>query len=380
MNILDISKHQSTFAASAAKAAGVDGVILRHAYGESPDTTAAGWAGDISANGLRLGGYGFATWHYKGLNGGSEATARQLMTRQVERWIQLARGTGAGWWFAIDQELEAGQAMGLGMAANTRLINEAAGLLRAAGLRPCLYCSVAWDLQYVSTAELTVPYWMARYYDGKADFADAGADLDKLPDGQYTRWMRQLRQAGRLIGWQFASTGLGARYGAGSANLDRNIFYADPEGYDAAQAGPVQPQNQAMYLALGPLSGGDADTFAARLEELAIGWRSLPQADGLTVLLTKVACSTGDQAELIRMAVDLQVPVRLLNASQAAEMAGQEDAPEEQPEEKPEESYSLLFLGLAVKGGFSSPEEAREYLEAVLGAGAMELPGLAVTK
>ena len=80
------------------------------------------------------------------------------------------------------------------------------------------------------------------------------------------------------------------------------------------------------------------------------------------------------------MAVELQVPVRLLNASQAAEMAGQEDAPEEQPEEKPEESYSLLFLGLAVKGGFSSPEEAREYLEAVLGAGAMELPGLAVTK
>lgn len=380
MKIIDISKHQSTFSASTAKAAGVEGVILRHAYGTTPDTKAAGWAPDVAANGLRLGGYGFGTWHYKSLNGGSETIARRLMIAQVTKWTEQAKAAGTGWWFAIDQELEAGQTMGLGMTANTNLINEAAELLRAAGLQPCLYCSVAWDMQYIKTDILTVPYWMARYYDGAADFGEPGATLDKLPAGRYTDWMRQLLDAKRLIGWQFASTGLGAKYGVGSANLDRNVFYADPEGYDSAQSGPVQPQSQAAFVALGPLSGGDADTFAARLEELAIGWRSLPQADGLTVLLTKVACSTGDQAELIRMAVELQVPVRLLNASQAAEMAGQEDAPEEQPEEKPEESYSLLFLGLAVKGGFSSPEEAREYLEAVLGAGAMELPGLAVTK
>ena len=167
MNVIDISKHQRTFAASTAKAAGVDGVILRHAYGTTPDTKATGWAPDVAANGLRLGGYGFATWHYKSLNGGSETTARRLMIAQVTKWIEMAKSAGTGWWFAIDQELEQGQVMGLRMTDNTNLINEAAELLRAAGLQPCLYCSVAWDMQYIKTDLLTVPYWKAKYFSKK---------------------------------------------------------------------------------------------------------------------------------------------------------------------------------------------------------------------
>ena len=379
MNVIDISKHQNTFAASAAKAAGVEGVILRHAYGTTPDTKATGWAPDVAANGLRLGGYGFGTWHYKSLNGGSETTARRLMIAQVTKWIEMAKSAGTGWWFAIDQELEAGQTMGLGMTANTNLINEAAELLRKAGLQPCLYCSVAWDMQYIKTDLLTVPYWMARYYDGAADFGSAGADLSALPAGNYTNWMRELQKAGRLIGWQFASTGLGAKYGVGSASIDRNVFYADPDGYDSTQSGPVQPQSQAAFVAMGPVSKGDANTIIKQITDLQIGYKQLPQADGLYIILTSVACSTGDQATLIHLAIQLSIPVRLLDARQAADLAA---PPEEgkQPEQSTETGCSVVFLGLAVKGGFATADEAKEYIEAVLGANAMERLGISVAQ
>ena len=377
MNAIDISKHQSTFSAGTAKAAGVESVILRHAYGTTPDTKATGWAPDVAANGLRLGGSGFGTWHYKSLNGGSETIARRLMIAQVTKWIELAKSAGASWWFAIDQELEAGHAMGLGMTANTNLINEAAELLRKAGLQPCLYCSVAWDMQYIKTDLLTVPYWMARYYDGEADFGEIGSRIDALPDGQYTRWMRELWGTGRLIGWQFASTGLGTKYGAGSANLDRNVFYADPEGYDSAQSGSVQPQNQAAFVALGPVSNGDANTIIKQITDLEIGYKQLPQAGGLDIILTSIACSTGDQATLINLAVQLSIPVQLLNSQQAADLATPSEE-DKQPDQSTGDGYSVVFLGIAVKGGFASAEEAKEYIEAVLGADAMDRLGISV--
>ena len=349
-------------------------MILRHAYGTTPDTKATGWAPDVASNDLRLGGYGFGTWHYKSLNGGSETAARQLMVAQVTKWIEMVRAAGTGWWFAIDQELEAGQTMGLGMTANTTLINEAAELLQKAGFQPCLYCSVAWDFQYINTQLLTVPYWMARYYDGTADFGSAGADLSKLPAGRYTDWMRQLQQANRLIGWQFASTGFGPKYGAGSANLDRNVFYADPDGYTSDIFGPVKPESQAMHVSMGPVSKGDANTIIAKLDELHIEYKTITQEDDLSVILTKVACSTGDQATLITLAVQLSIPVQLLTADKANSIL----YPQDKPEDKPEEGYSVVFLGLAVKGGFASTEEAREYIEAVLGADAMERLGISI--
>ena len=378
MNVIDISKHQSTFAAATAKAAGVDGVILRHAYGTTPDTKATGWAPDVAANGLRLGGYGFATWHYRSFNGGSATTARRLMIAQVTKWIEMAKSAGTGWWFAIDQELEAGQTMGLGMTANTNLINEAADLLRKAGFQPCLYCSVAWDMQYIKTDLLTVPYWMARYYDGTADFGNAGADLDKLPAGSYTNWMKELKQAGRLIGWQFASTGRGPTYGVGSASVDRNVFYSDPDSYGDVVFGQVKPQSQAMHVCLGPVSSGDANTIIMQLSDLLIDYHRTEQEDGLVLITTKVACSTGDQAALINLAVQLAIPVQLLTAEQAADMVAPVEL-EEKPEEKPaDEGHSVVFLGLAVKGGFASAEEAKEYIEALLGADAMDRLGICV--
>ena len=60
------------------------------------------------------------------------------------------------------------------------------------------------------------------------------------------------------------------------------------------------------------------------------------------------------------------------------EMAGSACGAGDKPEEKPAEGYSVVFLGLAVKGGFATADEAKEYIEAVLGADAMERLGITV--
>lgn len=276
--IIDLSRHQQTFDAGKARAAGVDGVILRHAYGDKPDTQALRWAADILAQGMTLGGYGFATWHYKSRNNGSVDTARAQMRRQVDAWIAAAKQSGCNGWFAVDQEQEAGEVMSLDKKTNTALLNEACDRLAAAGLHPCMYCSVAWDFQYICTADLRYPYWMARYSDGNADFGEAGAELTKLPDGQYTRWMQKLHGEGRLVGWQFASTGFGRKYGAGSAHIDRSVFYAEPIA--PAPAAPCQVVYLAAVVQGGP---ADAETAVHKIEKAlgkdAVLWRARPDGE-----------------------------------------------------------------------------------------------------
>lgn len=365
-NVIDISGHQAAFSPAAARAAGVDAVILRHAYGAGPDALALSWAQGVRASGLALGGYGFATWHYAGKCGGSLDKARALMRQQVQAWIAAAAGTRPGFWFAVDQELESGQRMGLGKADNTALLNEACSLLAAAGLHPCVYCSVSWDIAYIRTADLQYPQWMARYCDGAADFGAAGADLAALPDGQYTRWMRQLHGSGRLVGWQFASTGLGVKYGAGSAGIDRSVFYAAPAAAAPAPEAPV-PEPSAQYIAVGPASTGDIQTVCAKLDSLAI-----PYTVAGDTVRTDVPCSTGDQAALIALAVELCIGVRLTEEKPGS--APQQ--PDALPQDKP--AYSVVFVGLAVKGGFDSREDALDYIRSILGPDACGQLGLSV--
>ncbi len=359
IKVIDISKHQQSFHPAAAKSACVDAVMLRHAYGTKADDMALSWASGIKEQSLPLGGYGFATWHYKSKNGGSVATARALMHQQVQSWIDTTKQSGCDFWFAVDQELERGQQMGLGKHDNTMLLNEACDMLAASGLHPCIYCSVAWDNNYIRTADLRYNYWLARYYDGTADFGAVGAELSHLPDGKYTRWMRQLQDAGRLVGWQFASTGCGHKYGAGSENIDRNVFYMAPAVYKP-ELGEVHPQSDAQYIAIGPLSSGDQAAVHAQLDKLQVPAHT--DADG--VIYTDVALSTGDQVAMIHLATTLLVPIRLQDVP-----FGQEEQPEP---DGPSEQYSVVFMSMVVKGGFASAADARDYIEAILGKDAME--------
>lgn len=267
MRVIDISKHQVGFKPAVAKAAGVEAVIIRLAYGASPDKTALKWADSIHREGLPLGGYGFATWHYRSMCGGSVSAARNHMRQQVCTWIEAAKQAGVDWYFAIDQELESGESMALSMDENTTIINEAADLIRSAGFKPLIYCSVSWDFANIRTSHLAgdLNYWFA-YYPNSIRAQDFDAcTMAAVPGGMYGDWLCNCYQNGRLAGWQYGSTGFGAKYGCNSVNLDRSIFYIP---YNREVFGTTELH----AIVTGEMSKGDLEAVKAVLEERGIGY------------------------------------------------------------------------------------------------------------
>lgn len=226
LKALDISKHQGTFAPGAAKAMGVETVILRAAYGNFMDVRYWRFAADCRAQGLRMGAYIFLTHHYAGKNNGDRAQARKILRSHMATLIDLLQGQGVTSWVALDQELEGGQQMGLAPDDNTALLNEAADMLRAAGYTPCLYCSASWLQGRVQADKLDMPVWLAYYYKDPHDpDFDGCASIEEVQ----TKWGRYMASLGdKLCGWQFGRIGCGGKYGVGSANVDRDWIYFQP--------------------------------------------------------------------------------------------------------------------------------------------------------
>ena len=227
---LDISRWQDTLDADAARQAGITTILCRATYGTGKDARWDRFAPEVKAAGLRLGAYGFATWHYRSVNGGSVDTARTAMLAQTDALIALALAAGADSWVAVDQELEAGQSMGLDLDANTALLAESCERIRAAGLHPCVYCSAGWADARINTAVLWAPLWIAWYYSDPADPDFGGCTpLESLP-GKWGDYLRGLGQ--QLCAWQFGRIGFGGKYGVGSANVDRDWICYQPEKED----------------------------------------------------------------------------------------------------------------------------------------------------
>lgn len=259
---LDISKHQNTFSPATAMAAGVSTVILRAAYGGVRDVRFERFAADCRAEGLRVGAYIFLTHHYYNKNKGSAETARTLLNEQIDALLETLQGQGVTSWVALDQELEAGHTMALLPAENTALLNEAAARLRAAGYAPCVYCSASWAKSRLVTDQLDCPLWLAYYYadprDPDFDGCTALADVN-------TAWGEYTRSLGRkLCGWQFGRIGYGAKYGVGSANVDRDWIYFQPGEKEET------PVFVSDTLKIGPVSVGDRAALRALAESLDV--------------------------------------------------------------------------------------------------------------
>lgn len=282
IKVLDVSKHQITFNPEMAKLRGVEATFIRLAYGAGEDKTATAWAEPIKRVGMKLGGYGFGTWHYRELNGGSLASARQIMKSQVQTWIQIARRNEISWYLAIDQELESSPTqyhMGLTMDENTTLIREAAEMIKAAGFMPLLYCSVAWDYAYIRTVNLPeyLNYWFAYYGDAWSAKDFDGVSAADIPNGTYGKWWKKCYQSGRLAGWQYGSLGYGPQYGAGSPRIDRDLFYQ----VDAHIGEPVKPDpvekdetiTDGLYTIVITASKGDKDAVVKLCEDIQIPYR-----------------------------------------------------------------------------------------------------------
>lgn len=292
---LDISKHQNTFDPAAAQAAGISTVILRAAYGNFMDVRFWRFADDCKAAGLRTGAYIFLTHHYRNKNNGSVDAARTIMHKHLDVLLEILEGRGITSWVALDQELEAGQTMALGPADNTALLNEAAARLREAGYTPCVYCSASWAQSRINMDALTCPVWLAYYYADPEDPDFDGCSSIEEVHTKYGEYMASLGD--KLCGWQFGRIGYGGKYGVGSANVDKDWIYFQPDDEkeelpvftsDTLKIGPVSTgdraairalaeglsvpaQDEGDYLIVGPMSNGDRATVAGKALALGLG-------------------------------------------------------------------------------------------------------------
>lgn len=290
---LDISKHQNSFSPAAAKAAGISAVILRAAYGNFLDARFGRFSADCRAEGLRVGAYIFLTHHYANKNGGDVNAARTILHKHLDVLLEILEGRGITSWVALDQELEKGQAMALTPAQNTALLNEAAARLRQAGYAPCVYCSASWAQSRIDAEALTCPVWLAYYYadPNDPDF-DGCASIGEVHT-KYGRYMASLGD--KLCGWQFGRIGCGGRYGVGSANVDRDWIYFQPDEDEKEE----RPMYTSDTLKIGPVSTGDRAAIRTLAESLAV-----PAADdGEHIIVGPM--SAGDRAAVAGKALAL---------------------------------------------------------------------------
>lgn len=295
--MLDISKHQASFNAATAKANGISTVICRCAYGTSKDSKWDIFSPAVKNAGMSLGAYGFLTAHYQSKSEGSLTQAQNVMRQQVQSWIDLCNAKGCKM-LAVDQELESGNTMSLGKSANTTLLKEAVSMIRAAGLYPVIYASASWVNSYIDRQSIDADFWIA-YYPSYVAASDFGAYGDgTFPSGQYGNLLRSMQAANKLFAWQYGSTGNGTKYGAGSANIDRNWQYKNFEDVkeepemdlksDTFKIGPAGTNDknavaevadklgiknfvEGDYIIVGPMSGQDRITIYDAAKSKSLG-------------------------------------------------------------------------------------------------------------
>ena len=223
MRMLDVSKHQSTFNPMVAKNAGIDTTILRVAYSKGKDSKWDTFAPAVKSSGMEYGAYGFSTAHYT-RNAANLSQAKTALRNEIDYWVQICKASGYTV-LAIDQELESGNGMALGKVDNTALMQYGVGLIRSAGLTPLIYASASWIRSYMNWQNIDCDFWVA-YYPNSTAAADFTAYSDgTFPSGTYGDLLRSLLTANKLAAWQYGSTSWGSKYGAGSANIDRNWQY-----------------------------------------------------------------------------------------------------------------------------------------------------------
>ena len=359
---LDISKHQSSFDAAKAGAAGISTVILRAAYGGFMDIKFREFAVECKKAGLLMGAYQFMTWHYKGKNNGDPAQARAIMLSQTRSFLDILQGQPIDSWVALDQELEGGQQMGLDAASNTALINEAAAMLRKAGYHPCLYASASWVQSQVDVNALSMPIWAAYYYADPhdPDFAACTA-LEQLP-GRYGKYLRSLGD--KLCGWQYGRIGYGAKYGVGSSNVDRDWIYFQPnkesEGNEMNWIEVKDKHLKALTDKPACETFVSPDVNAGSAVKVSAG----DSVQVLAVTDQQYSIAPGVPAAYwykVQMQTEVRYAIGLPDRWQLIDAPAQPEQPEEKPEQSTKGKVALTLTDLTL-------EQARCVLEALEGA------------
>lgn len=214
--IVDVSKHQGSINFATMKKAGVEGVVLRCGYAGKKDIKFDDYYTAAKKQGLPIGSYHYATFHYSSNSNNSNAVAKAEAQAQVV--IEQLKGKTIDAFVALDLELESGTSTSLSRDVLTKAANAYMEKLEKAGYSPCLYCSVSWLYDRMNPADVKFPLWLAYYHK-------AGKESTKFPNTSYGLKMKAL--ASKIWLWQYTDDGNGKMYGASSIGIDLNHKYKD---------------------------------------------------------------------------------------------------------------------------------------------------------
>ncbi|MBQ9066361.1 MAG: hypothetical protein IJ133_02375 [Clostridia bacterium] len=208
--IADISKHNGSVNFYTMKSAGVEGVMMRAAYGNKKDIRFDEYSTAAEQARMPYGVYQFVTWHY---DTQFDEALRQCDT-QINTLLNIIRGKKISGYVALDLELENGANLYLNKTELTYIANYYMNRVQAAGYRPILYCSISWLCNKMNQNDVQYPLWIA-YYNDTGSFS--------FPDTTYGNRMRQM--SGDIVMWQYTSKANGPQFGVESQYLDMNRAY-----------------------------------------------------------------------------------------------------------------------------------------------------------
>lgn len=223
--VIDISRHQEYFDPQKARKQGIDGVMIRGAYGFSEDSHFLCFALAAHSAGLAVGSYISATWHYAQISPSYE-DAKRNARRQAQAYVKILKKAPINSFAALHLELESGNTCLLTAQQLTECANLFLNILKKHGYRPLLYCSIAWLFYRMDETRCKYPLWLSYYYFNSVrdvDFNTPTAKNGCLPD---TDWGQKMKALGpRLALWQFGYKSGGRAYGTGSENINKNWAY-----------------------------------------------------------------------------------------------------------------------------------------------------------
>lgn len=211
---IDVSKFQGTMNFAKAKTAGVDTVFCRCAYATTEDKTFTTFATNAMKQGLTVGSYFYATWHYSS-NSKTKASALNLAKLQTNKIISILKKVKINGYVALDLEFENNCNTKLTKAEMTDIANTVCDMIKNAGYKPMLYASISWLYEYMLPANIKHPLWVA-YYNSQIT-------SNNFCVGSYADKFKAIKDKVYFV--QFTEKGTGSAYGAGSKYIDLNYCY-----------------------------------------------------------------------------------------------------------------------------------------------------------
>ncbi len=208
--VADISKHNGDVDFYTMKQSGIEGVMIRAAYGTKEDIRFQEYTAAAQQANMPYGVYQFVTWHY----GTDYNTAMSQANTQARYLLQLLQGKKVSGYVALDLELESGATLAMNPQELTDVANYYMGIIESAGYRPILYCSISWLNGKMVASQVKYPLWIA-YYNDTGTFS--------FPQTNYGDSMRA--RSGDIYLWQYSSKGDGPSHGVSSQYLDMNRSY-----------------------------------------------------------------------------------------------------------------------------------------------------------